>query len=307
MSPAEQETMRQIKPWLSLVARLGFAAKGTIYLMIGLLAVTYALGFTDKVEDMAGTIEVVSQKHFGVIALLLLAFGLFNYGLWNAVQAVWDPERVGGNWVGNALRVIFGFSALLNLFLAYKTASVALGHGWGGATGDAAVQSSTEQALVVPGGRALVLVAATVMAGIALSLVVRLVRGKYMNLLAARDRTGISGALVKGCAWYGFLAQAVVAALIAWFLWRAALTAQPEEAGGFTKALATLFNQRAGRTLLALTGAGVMAQGLYIWLMVPYREIRVKQGPSGFRDHWGRVWGIEAPKAGRRRRVKAAS
>ena len=301
MNPVAKKTIRQIKPWVSLVARIGFAAKGTIYLMIGLLAVTYAVGVTDKVEDMAGTIEVVSQKPFGAIALLLLAFGLLNYGLWNAVQAAWDPERVGGNWVGNALRVIFGFSALVNVFLAYKTATVALGRGWGGATGDAAVQSSTQQALVVPGGRALVLVAATVMAGIALSLVVRLVRGKYMNLMAPRDRTGISGALIKACAWYGFLAQAVVSGMIAWFLWRAGLTAEAEEAGGFTKALATLFQQPAGRTLLALTGAGVMAQGLYIWLMVPYREIRVKQVQTGLRDHWGRAWGSEGGASRRRR------
>lgn len=291
MSPVAKKTLRQIKPWVSLIARMGFAAKGTIYLMIGLLAVTYAGGVTHQVEDMAGTIEVVSQKPFGAIALLLLAFGLFNYGLWNAVQAAWDPERVGGNWVGNALRVIFGFSALLNLFLAYKTAGVALGRGWGGASGDEVVQSSTQQALVVPGGRVLVLVAATVMAGIALSLVVRLVRGKYMNQLAAPDRAGASGALIKACAWYGFLAQAVVAGMIAWFLWRAGLTAESSEAGGFTKALATLFYQPAGRTMLATTGAGVMAQGLYIWLMVPYREIRMEQAPMGFRDRWGRAWG----------------
>jgi hypothetical protein len=150
-----------------------------------------------------------------------------------------------------------------------------------------------------------VLIAATVMAGIALSLVVRLVRGKYMNLLAARDREGISGALVKACAWYGFLAQAVVAGMVAWFLWRAGLTADPERAGGFTKALATLFQQPAGRTMLALTGAGVMAQGLYIWLMVPYREIRVKQMPAGFRDRWGRAWGSEGPKARKRGALRA--
>ena len=171
---------------------------------------------------------MVSHKPFGALALLLLAFGLLNYAVWNAVQAVWDPERVGGNWIGNALRVIFGFSALLNVFLAYKTAGVALGWSWSGATGDEAVQSWTQRGLEMPGGRALVLLAAAVMAGIALSLVVRLVRGKYLNQFAAPDRKGTSGAVVKACAWYGFLARAVVAAMTACFLWRAGLTASPE-------------------------------------------------------------------------------
>lgn len=286
-----KKTVGKIKPWVALVARVGFAGKGTVYVMVGLAAVAFAIGVTREVEDLAGTIEVVSRQPFGAAALLLLAFGLLNYGLWNAVQAVWDPERVGGDWIGNGLRVIFGGSALLNSFLAYKTATVALGHSWGGRTGDEAVQSWTGRALAVPGGRAVVLVAAAVMAGIAASLVIRLVRGKYLNLLTTRDRDGTGGVLVKACAWYGFLAQAVVAILIAWFLWRAGLTASPEEAGGSTKALATLFNQPFGRTMLAVIGAGVMAQGLFIWLMVPYREIRVKKTPEELRDRWGRVWG----------------
>jgi hypothetical protein len=193
--------------------------------------------------------------------------------------------------VGNALRLIFVGSAVLNLFLAYKTTRVALGGNWSGVSGDDAVQSWTQGALNLPGGRALVLVAAAVMAGIATSLVVRLVRGKYINQFAAPERKGTHGAVVKGCAWYGFLAQAVVAILIAWFLWRAGLTEESEEAGGFTKAAATLLRQPFGRTLLGITGAGLVAQGLYIWLMVPYREIRVRKPSKGFQDHWGRAWG----------------
>lgn len=291
MAPVPRSAAQKIRPGLALIARIGFIGKGTVYVMVGLAAAGFAIGVTPAVEDMAGTLSAVSRHPLGTVVLWLVAFGLVNYGVWNAVQAIWDPERVGGNWVGNALRFIFGGSALLNLFLAYKTAGVALGHEWGGGTGDEAVQSWTGQALAMPGGRALVLVAAAVMAGIALSLVVRLVRGKYLNLLAARDRAGAGGHLVRACAWYGFLAQAVVAILTATFLWRAGLTAHPEEAGGFTKALATLFRQPFGRALLGLTGAGIVAQGLFIWLLVPYRQIRVEQVPESFRDRWVRAWG----------------
>ncbi len=291
MKRVAKTTIRKVRPWVAMIARIGFAGKGTVYLTTGLMAVAFAIGVTHEVEDLAGAIALVSRKPFGAIALLVLAFGLLNYSLWNAVQAVWDPERVGGNWVGNALRVIFVGSAAVNLFLASKIAGVAIGHRWGERTGDEAVQSWTQRALAMPGGRALVILAAAVMAGIACSQVVRLVRGKFMNLLAVSDRQGTGGSVVKACAWYGFLAQAVVAVTIASFLWRAGLTAQPDEAGGFTKALGTLSSQPFGRMLLALTGAGVMAQGVYIWLMVPYREIHVKQVPDGLREHWGRAWG----------------
>jgi hypothetical protein len=166
-----------------------------------------------------------------------------------------------------------------------------LGRGWGGESGDAAVQSWTSRALAWPGGRVLVLIAAAIMAGIAISLVVRLVRGKYIHLFAEQELAKTGSRVVKTCAWFGFMGQAVVAILIALFLWRAGLQEEPSEAGGFSKALVTLWQQPYGRGLLGLTAFGMIMQGLYIWLMVPYRDIRVRQMPEGFRDRWGRAWG----------------
>jgi hypothetical protein len=291
MPRAARKTVRKPPSWLSVIARLGFAAKGTIYLMVGGLAMAFAVGFTRQPEDTRGAIEVVARQPFGAVALGLLALGLVSYGLWNVVQCVLDPERVGRDWIGQALRVIFGLSAVVNGFLAWQIAGVALGQGWEGEGGDAAVQSWTSRALAWPGGRVLVLIAATVMAGIAVSLVVRLARGKYIHLFAEKELAKTGSRLVKTCAWFGFLGQAVVAILIAWFLWRAGLHAEPSEAGGFTKALSTLLQQPYGRGLLGLTAIGVVMQGVYIWLMVPYREIRVRQVPDGFRDRWGWAWG----------------
>ncbi|HEX2860183.1 MAG TPA: DUF1206 domain-containing protein [Lacunisphaera sp.] len=291
MSPPSQKTVRKVRPWLLGIARVGFAAKGTIYLLIGGLALAFAVGFTRQPEDTRGAIEVVSQQPFGAVALLVLALGLVSYGLWNAVQCVWDPEHVGRDWLGQALRGIFGLSAAVNAFLAYQTAGLAVGRAWSGEDGDAAVQSWTSRALAWPGGRVLVLIAAAIMAGIALSLVVRLVRGKYIHQFAEKELAKTGSRVVKTCAWFGFLGQAVVAILIAWFLWRAGLHESPEEAGGFSKALVTLLEQPFGRTLLGFTAFGVLMQGVYIWLMVPYREIHVRQVPEGVRDRWGRAWG----------------
>lgn len=291
MPPASKKPVRKAGPWLSALARIGFAAKGTIYLVVGGLALAFAVGFTREPEDTRGAIEVVSQQPFGAGALILLALGLLSYGLWNVVQCVWDPERVGRDWFGQALRVIFGLSAVVHGVFAYQTVGIALRRASGGQGGDAAVQSWTLRALAWPGGRVLVLIAAAIMAGIALSLVIRLVRGKYIHQFAERELAKTGSRVVKTCAWFGFLGQAVVAILIAWFLWRAGLHEDPSNAGGFSKALVTLQQQPFGRGLLGLTALGMVMQGLYIWLMVPYRDIRVRPVPKGLRDHWGRAWG----------------
>mgnify|MGYP003650824894 CR=1 FL=1 len=283
--------MQKIQPWLAVVARLGFAAKGTIYVVLGLLALAFAVGFTAEAEDLRGTVETISEQVFGRIVLLGLAFGLVNYGLWNAVQSGWDPERVSTDKVGWGLRVLFGFSALLNFFLAAKTASVGFGWGWGGESGDAAVQSWTARVLGWPGGRWLVILAAVIAAGVAISLVVRLVRGKFMDVFSEEEMERAENLLVKTAARAGFAARTIVALLVAWFLWRAGITADPDEAGGMSKALATLLQQPFGPWLLGATAIGLMAQGLFIWLMVPYRTIRVERSTEGIRERWRRTVG----------------
>lgn len=289
MPSAAQQKLQEIRPWISGVARVGFAARGTIYFLMGLLALAFAVGFTHEVEDMRGTIEKISQQAFGRAIALLLAFGFFNHGLWNAVQCGWDPERMGKNWVGQGARVVSGLSALLNFFFAYKIASVGFGRGWGGESGDEAVRSWTERVLAWPGGRALVLLAATIVAVVAVSLIVRLVRGKYLDAFSEKEVAGGGGVALRISAWLGFTARAMVAALVAWFLWRAGLHARPEEAGGFTKAFATLLQQPYGQWLVACAAVGLMAQGVYVGLMVPYREIRVAQEPEGMKTLWRRL------------------
>ncbi|WP_438481893.1 DUF1206 domain-containing protein [Oleiharenicola lentus] len=286
------KSVQKIRPWISFVARAGFAAKGTIYFVIGLLALRLALGFGGSAEDMHGAVEKIGNQPFGKVALLLLAFGLLNYGVWNAVQCIWDPERVAKDWIGRALRFGFGFGAGLNFFLAYKTAGVGLGRTWGGESGDEAVKSWTELVLSWPGGRMLILVAAAVTVGVAVSMIVRLIRGRFMDVFSDNDGKDTSGLWLKTTARFGFVAQAIVAGLIAWFLWRAGLHADPAEAGGFPKALETLLQQPYGRWLLGLTAVGVMSRGLFIWLMVPYREIRVKKAVVGLPARWRRMFGF---------------
>lgn len=291
MKRSSRKTLQEIRPWITGIARTGFAAKGAIYVGVGLLALSLALGFTRQADDTHGAVERLADVAFGRVLLIGLAGGLVCYGVWNLVQCLWDPERVGTDWVGKALRVFFGLSAGLNGFLAYKFAAVGIGGSWGGETGDAAVKSWTERVLHWPGGRALILITAGVVAIVAVSQIVRLVRGKFMDVFSDSELKTTENFWVKTSARLGFAAQAIVVGLIAWFLWRAGMTRESDEAGGFTKALETLLQQAHGRWLLGFTAIGVISRGVFIWLMVPYREIRLKKSPRGLSARWRRIFG----------------
>ncbi|HRE80794.1 MAG TPA: DUF1206 domain-containing protein [Opitutaceae bacterium] len=291
MNRSTQKTLQELRPWIVGIARVGFAAKGTIYFGVGLLALSLALGFTQQAHDTHGAVEQLSQVAFGRFVLLALALGLVCFGLWNLVQCIWDPEGVGTDWVGKALRVLFGLSTALNGFLAYKFGAIGLGRSWGSETGDAAVKSWTERILQWPGGRIIILTSAVIVAIVAVSQVVRLVRGKFMDVFSDSELKQTQNKWVKISARLGFAAQAIVVGLVAWFLWRAGLTRESDEAGSFTKALQTLLQQPHGRWILGFTAIGVIARGVFIWLMVPYREIRLKRNPEGLAARWRRIFG----------------
>lgn len=291
MQRSPGKVAREIKPWLSAVARIGFAAKGSIYLGVGLLALSLAAGCTGQAHDTRGAIEQLGEGAFGRVVLVGLAFGLMNFGLWNLVQCWWDPERVGVGWSGKALRVLFGLSAGLNFFLAYKTGAVAFGFTWGGKSGDETVKSWTETVLTWPAGRVLVLSIAAMVAILAVAQVVRLFRGRFMDVFSDSELKQAERRWVKVTARLGFAAQTIVAGGIAWFLWRAGITWDADESGSFPQVLTTLLQHPYGRWLVGFTALGVIARGVFIWLMVPYREIRMRNMPPSVGAWWQKAFG----------------
>ena len=74
---------------LTMLTRLGFAARGLLYLVIAILVMT-----TGREEDPAGALTYLGQGG-GQILLLLMTLGLLAYGLWRLSDAAFDTERHG--------------------------------------------------------------------------------------------------------------------------------------------------------------------------------------------------------------------
>ena len=70
----------------------------------------------------------------------------------------------------------------------------------------------------------------------------------------------------------GLLARAVVFGLIGWFLGKAAVEYDPDEAIGLDGALAKLTEAPYGPLLLGLTAAGLIAYGLFCIAQARYRD-----------------------------------
>ena len=71
--------------WLS---RAGFAARGIVYMIIGILAIKVALGRGGTSANQQGALRAVAQQPFGNVLLILVAIGLGGYALWRFVRGL---------------------------------------------------------------------------------------------------------------------------------------------------------------------------------------------------------------------------
>ena len=93
---------------LEWLARSGYAAKGGIYIVIGVLATMAAFGSGGDLQGQAATSSRTSPGSPSVRPLLfVLGIGLAGYALWRFVQAALDPENKGSDKSGAAKRIAY--------------------------------------------------------------------------------------------------------------------------------------------------------------------------------------------------------
>lgn len=73
---------------LEWFARAGLAARGLIYVVIGVLAIKVALGDSGgSTENQQGALHEIAQQPFGKGLLVLTAIGLAGYAIWRLLRA----------------------------------------------------------------------------------------------------------------------------------------------------------------------------------------------------------------------------
>ena len=134
--------------WLKLLARIGFGAKGVVYLILGVLAVQGTAGGGTK-----GALSEIVRQPFGKIMLSVVMVGLAAYGLWRVLQSTLDPENEGREPKALGKRIGWFCSGLAYFALAFSAARIVLGGGGGGGDG---AESGTQTLLSLPFGQWLV-------------------------------------------------------------------------------------------------------------------------------------------------------
>ncbi|BDI22955.1 hypothetical protein L3i23_17310 [Herbiconiux sp. L3-i23] len=250
---------------VKVLARTGYAANGVLHILIGVIAISVALGGGGS-ADQSGALGALAGNPFGANLLWVMAVGLAALALWGVVQAIIASSAdTKETW---KLRAKEGGKAV-----AYAAVSVtAFRYAMGSSSdGDQSAQSLSATLLENPFGVALLLVVAAGILGIGAYFVVKGANRKFLDDI---DRpSGRAGRATELIGMVGYIAKGVALAVVGILFGTAAVTTDPEQAAGLDGALKALAELPFGAVVLALIGLGFIAYGVYCGIRARYARL----------------------------------
>ncbi|HEU5380936.1 MAG TPA: DUF1206 domain-containing protein [Ktedonobacteraceae bacterium] len=264
-------------PVVTLLARLGYAIKGVVYVVIGLLAILLVTGRGGSATDQNGALKAIYGSPLGEgpgrLLLIIITAGLFGFALWSLIQALFDTEQKGHKAKGIVARVGYAGVAVSYGLLgvaAYQIAS----------TGSPSSKNSTSSAqnwtgllLKQPAGVVLVILVGCIVLGIAAYLFLRAYRASFAKYLRLSPLNAQARKVVILLGRLGNTALGIVFIIVGLFLIIAALQQNPKDAKGLDAALVEILHQPFGPWLLGIVALGMIAYGLYSFVEARYRRV----------------------------------
>jgi len=261
-----------IPGWVEKAARVGYATKGVVYLLIGGLAGTAALRWGGRTTDSTGALAALLEQPFGELLLMVIAAGLAGYSMWRFVQGVFDAERKGSRPKAIGVRLGYVGSGLIHAGLAWTALKLSLG--WPSVAGDDPRQE-TRELMSLPFGPWLV---AAVGCGVCAFGFVQLYKSyskKFCRRLESQEMTPGQKQFACRSGQLGLTARGVVFLIVGSFFLSAARRHDSSQAGGLAEALHALEAQPYGSVLLALVALGLIAYGLFMFVEARFHRTLV--------------------------------
>ncbi len=258
--------------WFKRLARFGMVARGTLYIVVALLALRVATGDFDERADKQGALQAVVRQPFGRVLVAILAVGFAGYALWRFVEAVLGPRDEK-----DARKAVFkrlGYAARGLLYTGFFASAVRLLVGADESPNQENVASDwTARVLGWPGGR--LLVAAVGVGVMASGAYVgwRGMKRKFAKKLKSYEMETGERRWILRLGTVGSIARMVVFLVIGVLLVVAAAQADPNEAVGVDGALRRLAARDFGPPVLTFIALGLAAYGLFSFAEARYRRL----------------------------------
>lgn len=268
-------------PGVVTFARLGWVAKGIVYLLLGVLAIPIALEGTGQDDgatgesqaSQTGAVARIADSMFGKLALWVIALGLLLYVVWRLISIVLPADNSAKAWLTRAGYVV---SAIVYAALAWTAVSYARAGDSSsqGGTEDSRIERLTAEWLQKSAGQWLIGILGVIVVAIGVAFIYRGVSADFRKELEPRGVGPVSHEAIVTLGRIGWVGRGVMMGIVGWFLTSAAINFRPDEASGIDGALREATSTGLGRGLVWVVAIGLAVYGIYCIISAPRERLR---------------------------------
>jgi len=271
MKPKSKEKISNF--WLKQYLLIGYAAKGTVYLLIGLSAIQAAIFSEEEATGTYLSLALLADKPLGKLIVFLLAIALMGYVLRRFFQTIFVLGNTNSDsWKCTLKRIGYMISGLSYTGVAYTAVNLSFGLG----EYDDTIEDLANELFEQPLGEWLIFIGGIAIATIGIFYVYGAYTGSYISEFDSSDidyrlekwtiRIGKVGVAARGMAFI----------LMGIFFVQAAMIGRSELAGGLQNVFRILATRPFGWLWLSLIGAGLISYGLYMLVATRYRLYAIR-------------------------------
>jgi Domain of Unknown Function (DUF1206) len=232
---------------------VGLVSYGLVYLVLAWLTLQIALGGRGDASP-EGALQQLTRQPLGTVLLWVMAIGLFACVVWQVMEATIGREESGRD---GRMRRRLTSAGRAAVYLALGLLAVGIAMGGGGGSGNSE-QTLADRLMALPFGRFLVGAVGVAVIAVGIRKIVKGVKQKFVEDLDSGVGPGI-----RRLGTVGYCANGVALAIVGGLFGYAALTYDPEKAGGLDAALDTIRSQPFGTALLVVMALGFASFGVY--------------------------------------------
>ena len=258
-----------------MLARVGYASKGVVYIVMGLLATRAAFRVSSEFSSFRGALLRIVDRPFGHAMLAILALGMAGYALWQILSAAIDAEEVGEGRKAITSRVEQLFTGLVyaglakaagHLLLESKPTAVEIEYRWGNALARLRL------------GHTMIVIAGAGIIGYGLYQFYRArSEKKLLKRVSLPPLAPATRRAIIGMGMFGLMARGIIFATLGWIIMQAGWRGDTTVASNLADAMRALNHGPAGQWVLGVVALGLMSHGGYQFVNAFYRRLRERR------------------------------